>query len=176
MGCLEKIGVTTDLIARGENSGLFSLTKRFTDSERETLQALMDDTYDQFTAKAAKGRGLTQDRVKQLGGGKVYTGRQAERLELVDELGDLRAALAKAKSLAGIDADERVGIETYPEATDLFESLFGDTEEQREVRLRVDLGGLLPELGEIAERTGWVRRLFAEEPVGLVAPFDLRIE
>ncbi|MEO0531293.1 MAG: signal peptide peptidase SppA [Planctomycetota bacterium] len=175
-GLLDKIGVTTDLVARGENSGLFSPNAKFTESERKVMLSLMDDTYDQFTAKAAEGRGLTQDRIKQLGGGKVYTGVQAERLELIDELGDLRAAVVKAKELAGLDADEKVKIDTYPEATDFFESLFGDTDEQREVRVRLDLGGLLPELEDAVERVGWVRRLYAREPIGLVMPFDVRVE
>ncbi|QDT70754.1 Protease 4 [Planctomycetes bacterium MalM25] len=175
-GLLEKIGVTTDLVARGKNSGLFSPNEKFTDSEREVLQALMDDTYDQFTAKAAAGRGLTQDRIKELGGGRVYTGRQAERLELIDELGDLKAAIAKAKDLAGLDEDADVGIKTYPKATDFFESLFGDTDEQREVRVQLDLGNLLPELQESLDRTAWIRRLFAKEPVGLVTPFEVRMQ
>lgn len=175
-GLLEKIGVTTDLISRGKNSGLFSPNAKFTASEREVLQALMDDTYDQFTAKAAAGRGLTQDRIKQLGGGRVYTGRQAERLELVDELGDLRAAIAKAKDLAGLDEDDDVGVRTYPKATDFFESLFGDTEEQREVRVRLDVSNLLPELQESLDRTAWLRQLFAKEPIGLVTPFEVRVE
>jgi len=175
-GLLEKIGVTTDVISRGANSGLFSLNDKFSESEREVLQALMDDTYEQFTAKAAEGRGLSQDRIKELGGGRVYTGRQAERLELVDELGDLRDAVRKAKSLAGLEPDADVKIDTYPEATDFFETLFGDTDEQREVRLRVDVGDLLPELQEVTNRVRWVRRLFAREPIGLVTPYDLRVE
>lgn len=175
-GLLEKIGVTTDLVARGKNSGLFSTTSKFSDSERKVMLSLMDDTYDQFTAKAADGRGLSQDRIKELGGGRVYTGKQAERLELIDELGDLRAAIAKAKELAGIDADDKVKIDTYPEATDFFESLFGNTDEQREVRVRLDLGGLLPELEDAVERASWVRQLYSREPVGLMMPFDLRIE
>lgn len=175
-GLLDKVGVTTDLIARGENSGLFSPLQKFTDSERAALVGLMDDTYDQFTAKAAAGRGLSQERIKELGGGKVYTGRQAERLELIDELGDLKAALMKAKELAGIDADDKVRIDTYPEAVDFFESLFGDNEEQREVRVDLTLGGVLPELEEAVDRAGMLRKLFAREPVGLLMPYDLRIE
>jgi protease-4 len=175
-GLLEKLGVTTDLIARGKNSGLFNTTEKFTDAERKVLQSLMDDTYDQFTAKAATGCELTQDRIKELGGGRVYTGRQAERLELIDELGDLRAAVTKAKSLAGLDTDAEIGIDTYPEAKDFFESLFGDTDDQREVRVKLDLGGVLPELEQAIQRAGWVRQLFAKEPMGLVMPYDLVIE
>jgi protease-4 len=175
-GLLEKLGVTTDLIARGKNSGLFNTTDKFTEAERQVLQAMMDDTYDQFTAKAAKGCDLSQDRIKELGGGRVYTGRQAERLELIDELGDLRAAVAKAKELAGLEADDEITIDTYPEAEDFFESLFGDTDAEREVRVKLDLGGVLPELEQAIQRAGWVRQLFAKEPMGLVMPYDLVIE
>ncbi len=175
-GLLEKLGVTTDIIARGKNSGLFSTNDKFTETERQVLQSLMEDTYEQFTAKAATGCDLTQDRIKELGGGRVYTGRQAERLELVDELGDLRAAVTKAKTLAGLAADADVTIDAYPEAEDFFESLFGDTDAQREVRVKLDLGGVLPELEQAIGRAGWVRQLFAKEPMGLVMPYDLVIE
>ncbi|MEN0111016.1 MAG: signal peptide peptidase SppA [Planctomycetota bacterium] len=175
-GMLKKLGVTTDLIARGANSGLFSPIAKFSDTERAALVALMDDTYDQFTAKAAEGRGMPQERVKELGGGKVYTGRQAKQNGLVDALGDLRFAVTEAKRLAGLDADDKVRIDTYPEAVDFFESLFGDNEEQREVRIDLSLGGALPELDEAFRRAATLRRVFAREPVGLMLPFDLRIE
>lgn len=174
-GLLDKVGVTSDLVARGKNSGMFSILDKFSDSERERLLDMMEDTYDQFTAKAAEGRGLTQDRVKELGGGKVYTGRQAKRLGLVDELGDLRDAILKAKELAGIDADDKLRVQTYPEAVDFFESLFGSNDEQREVKIRLDLG-MLPELEEITRRTTWFRRVFQREPIGLVMPFELLVE
>ncbi|MEQ8849378.1 signal peptide peptidase SppA [Botrimarina sp.] len=174
-GLLDKIGITTDLVARGENSGMFSLLDKFSDTERERLVGLMEETYDQFTAKAAEGRGLSQERVKELGGGKVYTGRQAKRLGLVDDLGDLHDAMTKAKELAGIDPDKKLRLETYPEAVDFFESLFGTNDEQREVTVRIETA-LLPELEQITARTAWFRKLFAREPIGLVMPFDLRLE
>jgi protease-4 len=177
-GMLDKLGISTDLIARGANSGIFSPLQRFTDGEREALVRLMDDTYDQFTAKAAEGRKLTQDRVKELGGGRVYSGRQAKELGLVDELGDLQAAVAEAKKLAGLDPDDEVKIETYPEPADFFESLFGSNEEQREVRAGVQaavtLGGALPELGEAASRLATLRKLFAREPVAVWMPIEVR--
>ncbi|MGL4511563.1 MAG: signal peptide peptidase SppA [Lacipirellulaceae bacterium] len=176
-GLLDKLGITTDLVSRGANSGMFSPLQKFTDSEREALVGLMDDTYDQFTAKAAQGRNLTQDRVKELGGGRVYSGRQAQQLGLVDELGDLRAAVVAAKELAGLDADAEVRIDTYPEPADFFESLFGSNDEQREVRAGVEaavsLGGALPELGDAARRLATLRKLFAREPVAVLFPMEV---
>ena len=183
-GLLDKLGITSDLISRGKNSGLFSPMKKFTDSEREVLLSMMEDTYDQFTAKAAAGRGLTQERIKELGGGRVYTGRQAKRLGLIDELGDLRAAIAGAKELAGLDPDEKVRIDTYPEAVDFFESVFGNTEAEQEVRSQIDsslnhalsLGGALPELRDAVHRLAWLRKVFAHEPVAVLMPFELKVE
>ena len=179
-GMLDKIGVTSDLIARGQNSGMFSTLEKFSKSERAALVALMEDTYGQFVAKAAAGRGMSEERVRELGGGKVYTGRQAADLRLIDGLGDLHDAVQEAKRLAGIDADDEVRIDTYPEATDFFASLFGDNEAEREVRAGVrhvrSLGGIAPELAEAADRAGWMRRLFAVEPVALLTPVELRIE
>ena len=179
-GLFDKLGITSDLISRGENSGLFSAMNKFTKSERAVLVALMDDTYEQFTAKAAEGRGLSQDRIKQLGGGKVYTGRQAEELGLVDELGDLKAAIAKAKQLAGLDPDEKLGLDTYPEAPDFFEALFENNAGEKEVRTHVrhalSLGGLAPELADAAERASWLRQLFTREPVAVLMPFELQVK
>ncbi len=176
---MKKLGVTHDLISRGENSGLFSPYQKFTDSERKALVDMMEDTYDQFTAKAAEGRGLTQDRIKELGGGRVYTGRQAEELRLIDKLGDLRDAVAEAKKMADIDSDESVKIVTYPKQEDFFESLFGKNEEQKEVRMQVQqalsLGGASPELLEATQRLALMRKMFGREPVVMLTPFELHL-
>ena len=179
-GMFSKMGISSDLVTRGENSGLFSAMKRFTPSERDALVDLMDDCYDQFTAKAAQGRGMTQDRIKELGGGKVYTGRQAERLGLVDELGDLNAAVEGAKRLAGLDADEEVRIRTYPEAVDFFKSIFGDADAEKEVRVDLgdvlSMGGAAPEIEEAVRAAATLRRVFAHEPVALLMPYAISIE
>ena len=55
-GLYEKLGITTETIERGKNSGIFSSSGKFTDSQRDVVKKMMEDTYDQFTEKAAKGR------------------------------------------------------------------------------------------------------------------------
>ena len=55
-GLYDKIGMSTDLISRGKNSGIFSPTKKFSDSERTVVEAMMKDIYAKFTEKAAAGR------------------------------------------------------------------------------------------------------------------------
>ena len=84
------------------------------------------------------GRG-SQDAARQarkLAGGRVYTGRQALANGLVDQLGTLHDAIQEAKQLAGIDKDTKVTIESLPEPTNFFESLFGEMDEEKEVRTR----------------------------------------
>ena len=77
-GLYDKIGITTETIERGKNSGMFSSSGKFTDSQREVVKKMMEDIYEQFTDKAAKGRKMPVDKLRKLAGGRVYTGRQAK--------------------------------------------------------------------------------------------------
>src|SRR4029079_3597706 len=85
----EKLGVTTETIERGKNAGLFASSGKFTDSQREGIKKMMEETYDQFTSKASQGRKMPLDKLKSLAGGRIYTGRQAKENGLVDKLGRL---------------------------------------------------------------------------------------
>jgi protease-4 len=124
-GLFDKIGITTDVIARGKNSGVLSLTHGFSDSERTAMQKLLNDIYEQFTAKAAKGRKMEKDKLEKLARGRVYTGNAALKLGLVDELGALEDAIAFAKKQAGFKPDEKVERLSLPKAISPLESLFG---------------------------------------------------
>ncbi|MGI9457860.1 MAG: signal peptide peptidase SppA [Aeoliella sp.] len=174
-GLYDKLGITIDTISRGKNSGLFSGTKKFSPNEREAMVAMMEDTYDQFTSKAAAGRKMPVDQLKKLAGGRVYSGRQAKANGLVDELGTLHDAIAAAKKMAGIDADEKVKIKTLPKPVDFFDALFGDTDAEKEVAVRLDLSVVSPELKAIARRASMLQRVF-REPVVLMMPFELEIK
>ena len=175
-GMYKKLGLTTDLVSRGENSGIFSGMRKWNDSERAAMMRMMEDTYAQFTGKAAEGRNMPIDQLKALAGGKVYTGRQAKANRLIDELGTLDDAIAQAKKLAGLTADDKVRIETLPEPQEFFETLFGNVASEKEVRVSLD-GVVLPEeLIDAARRMQVWRQLLSREPVGLFMPFDLNVE
>jgi len=126
-GALEKVGVHTDVVSKGKNAGWLSMTDKFTDGEREAFLGTMKDVYRLFTSKVAAGRKLDQERVEALAAGRVYTGRQALEVGLVDSLGTLDDAIAEAKKLAGIDADEAVDRLLLPEPRGLFDDLFAAT-------------------------------------------------
>src|SRR5262249_39419155 len=142
-GLLDKVGITTETIERGKNSGIFSSSGKFTDSQREVITNMMQDMYGQITAKAAKGREVPVDKLRKLAGGRVSSGRQAKANGLVDELGTLHDAIAEAKKLAGLDSSTEVRIQVLPEPTNFFEALFGDLEAEKEVSATSAVAGKL---------------------------------
>jgi protease-4 len=123
-GALEQVGVHTDVVSRGKNSGLLSVADKFTAGEREVFLGGMKEVYRLFTGKVAAGRKLEPAKVESLAQGRVYTGRQALEAGLVDRLGTLDDAIDEAKQLAEIDAGEKLERILLPEPRGLFDDLF----------------------------------------------------
>lgn len=107
-GLLGKIGLGTNTIKSGEFKDLGNGAREMTDRDRKLLQGLVDDVYAQFVEVVAAGRRIPAERVRTLADGRVFSGRQALALGLVDELGDLDAAIAAAGRLAGISGTPEV--------------------------------------------------------------------
>jgi protease-4 len=90
-----KIGITFKSYSRGQNAGLFNTDRPFTPGEREKMQAWMDDIYGVFKQHVTDARGPRLKKpLDQIAGGRVYTGRQALELGLVDRIGTLNDAVA----------------------------------------------------------------------------------
>jgi len=123
-GLLGKLGITSEKLAFGEKADIFSPFRPFTPAERKVLKEEILWTYEQFLAKAAEGRGLTRDEVDAVGKGRIWTGRQAKDLKLVDELGGLTMAVGLAKKEAGIDADEEVRFDVWPKKHSFWQAVF----------------------------------------------------
>ena len=83
----------------------------------------MQATYDAFVEKAAAGRNTTPERIDAIAQGRVWTGRQAKQIGLVDELGGLQRALAIAKQRAKIDPNAEVELILYPPKKSFYEAL-----------------------------------------------------
>lgn len=176
-GLYDKIGIATEVISRGKNSGIFSGTRKFSDGQRDAINTMMQDVYEQFTSKAAAGRGLSLERLEELAGGQVYTGRVAKRHGLVDELGTLQDAIRIAKQLAGLDADEKVKLKVLPKPENPFEKLFGGSlDEEREAKIAIGgLQQLLPRLRKPLRQAVQLERVM-REPVVLMMPYWLEIK
>lgn len=101
-----KLGVTTDGVGTGLYSDLGNVTREMKPAERAIIQKSVEQIYDEFTSKAAQGRRLTQDSIKVLGGGRVWSGLQAKERGLVDKLGTLDDAIAMAAKKAKLKSTE----------------------------------------------------------------------
>ena len=110
---------------------------------------MMKDTYRQFTTKAAEGRKMDADKLEKLAQGRIFTGRMAVENGLVDRLGTLSDAVAEAKTLAGLKADDKIDLQILPKPKNFFEQLF-DTSGDTEVRSSVAGELLVPR--ELARR------------------------
>jgi protease-4 len=112
-GLYEKLGLGAVTIKSGRFKDIGSATRPLTQDERQLLQAMIDDVYDQFVTDVVAGRKiLSREEVRRLADGRIFTGRQAQKLKLVDELGNLQDAFALAGKMAGIagrPAVEEVG-------------------------------------------------------------------
>jgi len=107
-GLLKKIGVEGVVIKSGRFKDVGSPLRKMSDEEHELLQSVMDDVHKQFIEAVAEGRGLDVSAVQALADGRIFTGRQAKASKLVDELGDLEAAIQLAADVAGIEGEPKV--------------------------------------------------------------------
>ncbi len=119
---MKNLGVTVAVIKSGSVKDLGSMYRPMTDEEKALWQKVIDETYHSFVQIVADGRHMTTDQVLPLADGRVFTGRQALALGLVDALGYEAEALAKAAALGGIKGTPRV-IHLAPPALSLVSAL-----------------------------------------------------
>jgi protease-4 len=99
---LEKIGVKGVVVKAGQFKDVGSPFRDMTDQEKKLLQGVIDDVHAQFIDAVAKGRNIPIDDVTAIADGRIFTGRQALKLKLVDKMGDLTEGIQLAGALAGI--------------------------------------------------------------------------
>ena len=110
-GLLEKVGVQSVVVKSGRHKDIASPFRAMTPEDRALLQTVLDDVHAQFIEAVATGRSLQLEQVRTLADGRIFTGKQAQTVNLVDELGDLHDAIQLAARLVGISGEPRV-IET----------------------------------------------------------------
>lgn len=107
-GILETVKVEQTTIKSGKYKDTGSPYRPFSDTDREVMQGLSDDIYGQFVKDVAEGRGLKEEDVRQIAEGRIYTGKRAAELKLVDEIGTYDDAIAKAWDLAKQTGEPKV--------------------------------------------------------------------
>jgi protease-4 len=123
---LEKIGLHRRVIKSGKYKDIGSPVREMTPEEQDLLQALIDDVYQQFVEDVASGRNLDIETVKELADGRIFSGRQAMELGLVDELGGLQAAIEYSARRAGISGEPKV-VYPKPESVSILDMILKRT-------------------------------------------------
>jgi len=137
-----KLGITTDVAKSNPHADFLSGINRPMDAfEMKKLEASIELIYEIFTQRVADGRKLPLEEVLKIAEGRVWSGIEAQKLGLVDELGNIDAAVAKAAELAELT---NYGIICYPQQKDFFTRLFArfDPETKVEQKLQQQLGDL----------------------------------
>lgn len=141
-GALQRIGLNLEPLAVGGDYALAnSSATPWTESQRAAYTRLAEQVYADFTSKVAEGRDLPMARVQDIARGRVWTGAQAIELGLVDRLGGLQDAIAAARELAGLDADEPVRLRRFPAEPTPFEAfmqIFGMSAEGVSALVRLE--------------------------------------
>jgi protease-4 len=120
-----------------------SVLRPMTDAERQIIQNEVDEVYEVFVSKAAEGRGLSEDSIRKIAGGRVWTGAQALENGLVDLLGNFEDAVKLAAQIAGVEND--YSIVYYPEQKSLLEEILYEMGNEAEVKfLKQEMGILYP--------------------------------
>lgn len=98
-GLAEKYGVEFETIKSGQYKDIMSPTREMTEEERRILQTMVDNSYQGFVDVISKGRNIPEEKVREIADGRIYDGRQAKQLGLIDEFGYLEDTIESMKKL-----------------------------------------------------------------------------
>lgn len=167
----DKLGLTFDGVQTHKYAGMMTVTRPLTAEEKGIIQGFIDRFYATFTERVAQGRNLPVAQVDSIGQGRVWTGADAKRIGLVDEMGGLEAATAEAARMAGLEKGEfrKVG---YPEQKDFFHELLKSLNVQARSWVATEAFGTDVEL---LHRFEQVRQARTMTGVQARMPFDIEV-
>lgn len=159
-----KLGVTFDRVQTNDHA-ILSLNKKLTDSELKLIQQGVDDIYDDFISKVGAGRNMTKVEVDSIGQGRVWAGKDAIKIGLIDEFGGLNDAISYAAEKAGI-AEADIAIKYYPEAksSELFDLLESLEEEDESAKAQSQLEMQLTDIYNYLKTIGQTSQIQARMP------------
>ena len=127
-----KLGITVDTVNTNKYSDVGSGLRKTTDFEYSFIQNSVERVYDTFTKRVAEGRKMTQANVDSIGQGRVWTGKDALKINLVDELGGINDAIAYAVKITKLKEYKLVEL---PKQKNPFDALLGNKETELETRI-----------------------------------------
>lgn len=165
-----QVGLSQHAWKRAEHAQLLSVVEPFSDGDRQVFRRWLEETYGRFLDVVASGRKLPKDEVHTVAQGRVWTGVQARERGLVDELGGLEVAIAKARELADV---ESAGLLRLPRQQSFLEVLLEDLEDGQVDRVRAQATPVSAVADELAHVLR-VEALFSQGPVALQPTITVR--
>jgi protease-4 len=163
-----KIGITSEEVKTGEIGDMVTVMRPLTEMEKNIWQKKTEDIYETFTGKAAKGRKMSQEDIKKIASGRVWTGEQAKANGLVDILGGFNDAIKIAAKAARLGEDYK--LKYYPHQKTFLEKLMGDFEQDTKAAI------LKNELGEYYPWFQQWQRVKRYQGVQARLPWELKIQ
>ncbi len=129
-------GIKVNIIKKGKYKDILSSWREMEDDERQLLERLVENIYNQFVRDVAEGREKSVEEVRKIADGSIFTGEEALEKGLVDELGDFKRALEVAKEKAGIKGEPTIIEERGYDLRRLFK-IFGSPSSKGDVVSRL---------------------------------------
>lgn len=162
-----KLGINTDVVTTGQFSDLGNTTRAMRPNERAIIQEYIEDGYDRFINVVAEGRKMSEEEVRVIAEGRVYSGLRAKELGLVDVIGGLDRSLEIAAELAELEEYRTIA---YPEQKNFLETLLkGMSDGVMTRRMKSELGPLYP----IFEQ---YKTMMRSQGIQARMPFDVIVE
>ena len=161
----EKLGITTDVVKTNEHADMPSLTRPMNKFESDLMQSYIEEGYALFVSRVADGRKMDFAAVDAIGQGRVWSGENALKIGLVDQLGGLDDAVKAAAEMAGLDHYKLIRL---PELTDPFTMFMkGGTNNVRTWFLKKELGETYQYYDQL-KRFSQMKGLYARMPYDIV--------
>lgn len=122
----DRVGINFDTVNTTRSANALSPFLGVDQQARDILTRRTESVYEQFMQRVADGRGIPMDQVREIARGRVYSGVEAKRIELVDRLASLETAVTSAKSLTGLEDADDLAVRIYPKKKSVFEQLLAD--------------------------------------------------
>ncbi|HMM04287.1 signal peptide peptidase SppA [Dysgonomonas sp.] len=165
-GLTKKVGLTFDNVKTNAHADFGDMTRPMRDDEKAILQNYIERGYDLFLTRCSDGRGIAKNSLDSIAQGRVWTGNQAVKIGLVDELGGIDKAIEEAAKLANL---EDYSLNSFPRKRDFFESFLSDQKEELTTRAMKEY------LGSDYQLFKTIKEIKEQDFIQARMPYDINI-
>lgn len=163
----EKLGITIDTVNTNKHSDVGTILRGTTSDESLYIQQSVEHIYDVFITKVAEGRKTSKNKIDEIGQGRVWSGMDAIKINLVDELGGLNDAIDFAAKKAKL---KNYKLQLLPKQKDPLQELLGNTKDEMETRV------MKTNLGEQYQYVKQIKNVLQLKGVQARVPYEMIIQ